>query len=95
MVLGQALQGLIFGPFGAFTAELFPTEVRYTGASLAYQSASTFGAGFTPALAAGLVVLGGGNLGLLGWAWVMTFVVAAVAVLLTREGRSRDLASIS
>ncbi|GAC1452885.1 MAG: hypothetical protein PVSMB10_10030 [Pseudarthrobacter sp.] len=65
VVLGQALQGLIFGPFGAFTAELFPTEVRYTGASLAYQSASTFGAGFTPALAAGLVILGGGNLGLL------------------------------
>lgn len=94
VILGQALQGLIFGPFGAFTAELFPTRVRYTGASLAYQSASTFGAGFTPAIAAGLVVAAGGSLSLLGGVWVLAFVAAAVAIVLTKEGRTRDLGDI-
>ncbi|MGO2432245.1 MAG: MFS transporter, partial [Glutamicibacter arilaitensis] len=34
-------QAFIFGPFGAFTAELFPTRIRYTGASLVYQLSST------------------------------------------------------
>ena len=94
VVLGQALQGLIFGPFGAFTAELFPTRVRYTGASLSYQSASTFGAGFTPAIAAGLLVIGGGSLTLLGSVWIVAFIAAAVAILLTKEGRTQDLAGM-
>ena len=42
------IQGVIFGPFGAFTAELFPTRIRYTGASLVYQLSSTLGAGIHP-----------------------------------------------
>lgn len=95
VVLGQALQGIIFGPFGAFTAELFPTRTRYTGASLAYQSASTFGAGFTPAIAAGLLAVSGGSLALLGGAWICVFAASAVAIVLTREGRGRDLTTIS
>ncbi|WP_394276000.1 MFS transporter, partial [Luteococcus sp.] len=46
IIVGQALvQGALFGPYTAFLSELFPTEVRYTGTSLAYQSASTLGAG--------------------------------------------------
>ncbi|MEW2354576.1 MFS transporter [Spirillospora sp. NPDC029432] len=93
VILAQALQGVIFGPFGAFTAELFPTRVRYTGASLAYQSASTFGAGFAPAVAAALVVAGGG-LALLGGVWILAFGVAAAAILLTREGRTQDLTTM-
>lgn len=56
VMLGQLIQGFIFGPFAAFTAELFPTHVRYTGASVAFQTASTIGAGCTPAIAAGLMV---------------------------------------
>lgn len=92
VVLGQALQGVIFGPFGAFTAELFPTRRRYTGASLTYQTASTFGAGFTPAIAAALVVAGG--LPLLGGVWILAFAAAGAALLLTREGRTRDLSAI-
>lgn len=95
VVLGQAIQGLIFGPFGAFTAELFPTRVRYTGASLAYQSASTFGAGFTPAIAAGLLVMAGGSITALGFAWIAAFGGAAVAIMLTKEGRTRDLSNFS
>ncbi|MCQ9162811.1 MFS transporter [Arthrobacter sp. STN4] len=85
------IQGVIFGPFGAYVAELFPTRIRYTGASLTYQSSSTLGAGFTPLIASSLVLLAGGSLWLVGVAWALAFVVAAVCVMATKEGRTADL----
>ncbi len=36
LLLGLSLMGLTFGPMGALLPELFPTEVRYTGASFSY-----------------------------------------------------------
>ena len=44
LVIGMALMGMTFGPMAALLPELFPTEVRYSGASLAYNSASIIGA---------------------------------------------------
>ncbi|MER5390992.1 MFS transporter [Saccharopolyspora sp. NPDC002686] len=86
------VQGVIFGPFGAFVAELFPTRMRYTGASLAYQTASTLGAGFTPVIASGLVLAAGGDLWLIALVWALSFLISAASVLATREGRTVDLA---
>ncbi len=40
LLLGLSLMGLTFGPMGALLPELFPTEVRYTGASFSYNVAS-------------------------------------------------------
>ncbi|WES63785.1 MFS transporter [Microbacter sp. GSS18] len=85
------VQGSIFGPFGAFTAELFPTRMRYTGASLVYQLSSTIGAGFTPMIASALVLLAGGELWLVAVCWAGAFVVALIALLALREGRTQDL----
>ncbi|WP_279402849.1 hypothetical protein [Arthrobacter sp. JCM 19049] len=91
-VCGQRLiQAFIFGPFGAFTAELFPTRIRYTGASLVYQLSSTVGAGFTPMIVAALVLLGGGSLWLVGIVWAATFVIAALAMRNVKEGKDADL----
>ena len=42
--IGMALMGMTFGPMAALLPELFPTEVRYSGASLAYNIASIIGA---------------------------------------------------
>jgi MFS family permease len=36
LLIGLSLMGLTFGPMGALLPELFPTEVRYTGASFSY-----------------------------------------------------------
>lgn len=47
-------QSLMAGPQAALIAELFPTEVRYSGASVSYQIGSILGGGFMPMIAIGL-----------------------------------------
>ena len=51
MTLGMGLMGLIYGPLGTVLSELFPTSVRYTGASLAFSLGGVFGASPAPAIA--------------------------------------------
>lgn len=93
LILGQGvIQGLLYGPIGAFVAEQFPTSVRYTGASLAYQGASTLGAGFTPMIATGLLILGGGSIVLVAAFWAAVMLAGTVAVLVTKESSRTDLA---
>lgn len=49
--VGMALMGLCFGPMGALLSDLFPAEVRYTGASLGFNLAAILGASFAPYIA--------------------------------------------
>ncbi|WP_425490487.1 MFS transporter [Dyella mobilis] len=51
MVLGMCVVGITYGPLGTILAEMFPTAVRYTGASLAFNLAGIFGASLAPYLA--------------------------------------------
>jgi len=51
MSLGMFLMGLTYGPLGTALAELFPTAVRYTGASLAFNFAGIVGASLAPYIA--------------------------------------------
>ncbi|WP_111466989.1 MFS transporter [Microbacterium suaedae] len=91
-LLGNGLvQGLLYGPIGAYIAEQFPTRVRYTGASLAYQGASTLGAGFTPMIASGLVLLADGSIWLVGVFWIAVMLAGTIAVLRTAEGSRKEL----
>ncbi|MBL0744136.1 MFS transporter [Chryseolinea lacunae] len=48
---GMLLMGLNYGPVGTALAEIFPAEVRYTGASLCFTLAGILGASLTPYLA--------------------------------------------
>ena len=48
---GMALMGLTYGPLGTFLSELFPTTVRYSGASLTFNLAGILGAAFAPMIA--------------------------------------------
>ncbi|MQA95589.1 MAG: MFS transporter [Streptosporangiales bacterium] len=43
VIIGQFIQGFILGPLAAFLAELFPTRLRFTGASLCFQTAAALG----------------------------------------------------
>ncbi|MBV8469644.1 MAG: MHS family MFS transporter [Burkholderiaceae bacterium] len=45
---GLFLMGLTYGPLGTALAELFPTAVRYTGASLTFNLAGILGASLAP-----------------------------------------------
>ena len=49
--IGMTLMGLTYGPLGTFLSELFPTEVRYSGASLTFNFAGIIGAAFAPMIA--------------------------------------------
>lgn len=57
---GLACMGLTYGPLGTALAELFPTAVRYTGASLAFNFAGIFGGSLAPYIATWLA----GNYGI-------------------------------
>jgi MFS family permease len=46
--LGFACLGLTYGPLGTALAELFPTAVRYTGASIAFNIAGILGGSVAP-----------------------------------------------
>jgi len=51
LCIGLALMGLTYGPLGTALAELFPTAIRYTGASLTFNLAGIVGASLTPYIA--------------------------------------------
>ena len=59
LVLGLALGllpcGLMAGPQPALFAELFPAELRYSGASIGYQLGAILAGGFAPMIATGLM----------------------------------------
>ena len=51
LALGLGAMGLTYGPCGTILAEMFPTAVRYTGASLAFNLAGILGASPAPYIA--------------------------------------------
>ncbi|MGV9318458.1 MFS transporter [Streptomyces sp. NPDC003660] len=50
ITVGFLFQGLTYGPMAAYLGELFATDVRYSGASLAYQLSAIVVSGGTPIL---------------------------------------------
>ncbi|MCE7798367.1 MHS family MFS transporter [Sphingobium sufflavum] len=48
------LMGLAYGPLGAWLTDRFPTRVRYTGASMAFNVGGIIGGGAAPIVAQGL-----------------------------------------
>ena len=74
--IGLAIMGLTYGPLGTSLAELFPTAVRYTGASLSFNMAGILGASLAPYIATWLAA----NYGL---AYVGYYLSAAGALTFT------------
>ena len=89
LLIGLSLMGLTFGPMGALLPELFPTEVRYTGASFSYNVSSILGASVAPYIAAWLQ----GNYGLpaVGLYLAAMAALTMIALLLTHETRHQSL----
>jgi MFS family permease len=90
LALGLGLVGLSYGPLGTVLAELFPTAVRYTGSSIAFNLAGIFGASLAPYVATALATR-------FGIAWVGYYLTGAavltwIGLLLTRETSDELLA---
>ncbi len=69
------LMGATFAPMGALLPELFPSQLRYTGAGTAYNLGGIIGASFAPYIAQRLVAEG-------GLSWVGGYVSLAAAISL-------------
>jgi metabolite-proton symporter len=54
LVVLAVVLGITYGPLAALLSELFPTSVRYSGASLGYQIGAILGGGIAPMVAAAL-----------------------------------------
>jgi metabolite-proton symporter len=80
LCLGLAFMGFGYGPLGAALAALFPTAVRYTGASMAFNLAGILGASLTPYVATWLATDHG--LPAVGYYLSATASVSLIALLL-------------
>lgn len=96
IILGLSLvQGFTAGPYGAYAGELFPTHVRYSGASIGYQFAALLGAGFTPMMATALVAAGGGSLHLVALLWISFTAVSLISLLFSQDASKREIHELS
>lgn len=86
MVGNPIIQASMYGPIGAFLAEKFETQDRYTGVSLTFQLGSVLGAGTAPLMATWLVSLDNGwgtsNIAIF---FIFMIVLAAISVFLSKE----------
>ena len=90
---GLICHGLMYGPQAAFIAELFPTRMRYSGASLAYQATSIFAGSLAPIIA--LALLDAFN----SWVPIAIYLaiagaISAVSALVARETKGLSFAEI-
>jgi MFS family permease len=91
MALGLALMGFTYGPLGTVVSELFPTTVRYTGSSLAFNFAGILGASLAPYIATWLAKTHG--LPYVGYYLSASAVLTFLGLLLIRETKDDDLAT--
>ena len=82
---------LMYGPQGAFYAEMFGTRVRYSGASLGYQLASVLSGGFAPLIAAALLAANHDDPTLVAVYMVVMGVITVTATFFARETFRNDI----
>ncbi|WP_339470054.1 MULTISPECIES: MFS transporter [unclassified Pseudomonas] len=93
LALELFLMGVTFAPMGAMLPELFPTRVRYTGASAAYNLGGIVGASAAPFFATKLVAMGG--LSYVGGYVSAAALLSLIAVLCLKETRDNDLNKVA
>lgn len=91
MALGLTLMGLTYGPLGTIVSELFPTPVRYSGSSLAFNFAGILGASLAPYIATWLAKKYG--LQYVGYYLCVSAVLTFLGLLAIRETKDNDLAA--
>jgi len=83
LALGLLLMGFTYGPLGTALGILFPTEVRYTGSSLAFTLAGILGASLAPYIATWLATSYG--LAFVGYYLALAAAISFIALLAVRH----------
>jgi len=89
-VIAVALGG-VYGPGAAFIAEQFTTQVRYSGASLAYQLSGVLSGAFAPLIATALLAASGGAIWPVAIYLAGLSLVSLVSAYLARETYRADI----
>jgi len=90
ITVAMVAHGAMYAPQGAAITELFPTRLRYSGASIAYQATSILAGSLAPIIALSLYKASGGT-GLVAAYVVGSLIVTIIAVIAAPETRGVDL----
>lgn len=93
LTLAMVSHGAMYAPQGAFIAELFPTRLRYSGASLAYQATSIVAGSLAPLVALSLYQMWDSSWPVAAYA-IGGLLISAAAAFIARETRAIDLAAV-
>jgi metabolite-proton symporter len=93
LVVGLVLHGAMYGPQAAFITELFPTRIRYSGVSLAYQLTSIVAGSLAPIIALWLYQQYGSATPVAIYVGAACL-ISGVSALLARETRGVELEAI-
>ena len=89
-VVALIFHAAMYGPQAAFITEMFPTKVRYTGASMGYQLAGIVGGALAPIISVALLGRFGTSLAVSAYVVAM-LVITVTCVLLAPETSRIDL----
>ena len=85
-VIGMSVgHGIMYGVQASFLSEMFPSNVRYSGASLGYQLAAPIGGGIVPVVAAAVVGATHGATWPVSLLMIGIALITIVAVLFAKE----------
>jgi metabolite-proton symporter len=93
LVVGLVLHGAMYGPQAAMIAELFPTRIRYSGASIAYQLTAIFAGSLAPIIAVKLVAVYHSPFPVAIYVGIAC-AVSGISALLARETKGVELSEI-
>ena len=93
IVIGLVLHSAMYGPQAAFITELFPTRIRYSGVSIAYQLTSIVAGSLAPIIALWLYSKYDSAVPVAIYVGVAC-VISGMSALLARETRGVELAAI-
>jgi metabolite-proton symporter len=94
ITIALILHGAMYGPQAAFISELFPTRIRYSGVSIAYQLTSIVAGSLAPIIALALYQETRSALPVSLYVG-LACLVSGVSALLARETKGTDLATIT
>ncbi|GAA1256662.1 MFS transporter [Pseudonocardia aurantiaca] len=89
-VIALVMHAAMYGPQASFIAEMFPTQVRYSGASMGYQLAGVIGGALAPIIATALLNSYDTSLVVSIYS-AAVLLVTVVCVLIARETAKVDL----